>query len=123
MAGSISVQTDKAAPALQVIEDEGLKNALADAFGDESSRSILGYLEEEKAKAAKDVIRATDVSATIVYRRLHDLADLGLVRADHFEITSPGKKHALYVKTFSEANLNMRDHEFRVSLRKSSKKG
>jgi DNA-binding transcriptional ArsR family regulator len=63
-------------------ENSGLTAAeLLDLFGDEYTRRVYDAVAEQP-RSGRDVAESADVSRPTAYRRLNDLRDAGLVRAE-----------------------------------------
>ena len=68
--------------ATERFEDDKLSTSeLLDLFGDEYTRRVFEAIAE-RSRSGRDVARAADVSRPTAYRRLNELRNAGLVRAE-----------------------------------------
>ena len=81
------------------ISDESVKRALLKALSDEQSSRVLASTAW-KSKSVMDLAKECDIPHTSAYRLVNELRDNGLLLVDRVELTSDGKKYALYRSAF-----------------------
>jgi DNA-binding transcriptional ArsR family regulator len=92
------------------------KERILDALGDSASRGIL-LMISQAPRSAQDLLAAERIPQSTLYRKLHDLQDLGLVGIQRTAITPEGKRVDLYRSLLEELRVEMQGAELRIQAR------
>jgi DNA-binding HxlR family transcriptional regulator len=92
------------------------KERILEALGDRWSREILLMLNESPRSALE--IQATNrIPQSTLYRKLHELSEIGLVGVQRSIISADGKRVELYRSLLDELKLEMRGAKLRIDVR------
>jgi DNA-binding HxlR family transcriptional regulator len=92
------------------------KERILEALGDRWSREILLILNESPRSAPE--IQATNrIPQSTLYRKLHELTEIGLVGIQRSVISSDGKRVELYRSLLDELRVEMRGARLRIDVR------
>lgn len=92
------------------------KERILEALGDRWSREILLMLNESPRSALE--IQATNrIPQSTLYRKLHELGEIGLVGVQRSVISSDGKRVELYRSLLDELKVEMRGARLRIDVR------
>ncbi len=89
---------------------------ILDTLGDPVVRRILGATDGT-ARTAPDLNQATGVPLTTLYRKIHELEELGLIGIERSAITPDGKRVDFYRSRLEEARVEVRGGVFRLEAR------
>lgn len=71
----------------------------------------------QSPRSAQDLLAAERIPQSTLYRKLHDLQDLGLVGIQRTAITPEGKRVDLYRSLLEELRVEMLGAELRIQAR------
>lgn len=92
------------------------RERLLDALGDAAARGILLMLSDH-ARSAQELLQANRIPQSTLYRKLHDLQQLGLVGIQRTAITSEGKRVDLYRSLLEELRVELQGTQLRIQVR------
>jgi DNA-binding HxlR family transcriptional regulator len=92
------------------------KERILDALGDAASRGIL-LMISDAPRSAQDLLTANRIPQSTLYRKLHELQDLGLIGIQRTAITPEGKRVDLYRSLLEELRVEMLGRELRIQAR------
>ena len=92
------------------------KERILDALGDAASRGIL-LMISEGPRSAQELLTANQIPQSTLYRKLHELQDLGLVGIQRTAITPEGKRVDLYRSLLEELRVELHGTELRINAR------
>jgi len=92
------------------------KERILDALGDSASRGIL-LMISDAPRSAQDLLSANRIPQSTLYRKLHELQDLGLIGVQRTAITPEGKRVDLYRSLLEELRVEMLGRELRIQAR------
>ena len=92
------------------------KERILEALGDPAARGILMRLSNAP-HSAQEMLQHNRIPQSTVYRKLHDLQELGLVGVQRSAITPDGKRVDLYRSLLEEIRVEMRGPELRIDVR------
>jgi DNA-binding HxlR family transcriptional regulator len=92
------------------------KERILDALGDAASRGIL-LMISDAPRSAQDLLTANRIPQSTLYRKLHELQDLGLIGVQRTAITPEGKRVDLYRSLLEELRVEMLGRELRIQAR------
>ena len=92
------------------------KERILDALGDSASRGIL-LMISDAPRSAQDLLTANRIPQSTLYRKLHELQDLGLIGVQRTAITPEGKRVDLYRSLLEELRVEMLGRELRIQAR------
>jgi DNA-binding HxlR family transcriptional regulator len=92
------------------------KERILDALGDSASRGIL-LMISDAPRSAQDLLTANRIPQSTLYRKLHELQDLGLIGIQRTAITPEGKRVDLYRSLLEELRVEMLGRELRIQAR------
>jgi DNA-binding transcriptional ArsR family regulator len=92
------------------------KERILDALGDPASRGIL-LMISDAPRSAQDLLTANRIPQSTLYRKLHELQDLGLIGVQRTAITPEGKRVDLYRSLLEELRVEMLGRELRIQAR------
>ncbi len=90
------------------------EDAVAEALGDEASRSILAACME-RPRSVREVVDSTGLATATTYRHVHALEDAGLLVVERSAISEQGKRYDLYRSTLRTARLQVGPDGVQVS--------
>lgn len=96
-----------------VAADGRMGQAIMNAVSDESSRKIVGSIISRGRSVGK-ICSETGVPLSTAYRRVHEMADEGLILLERVVLTKDGEKYAIYRSTFSKVTAGFTSGDFRV---------
>jgi DNA-binding HxlR family transcriptional regulator len=92
------------------------KERILEALGDRWSREIL-LLLNDSPRSAQEIQAANRIPQSTLYRKLHELTEIGLVGVQRSVISSDGKRVELYRSLLDELKVEMRGARLRVDVR------
>lgn len=92
------------------------RERLLDALGDSAARGILLMLSDH-ARSAQELLQANRIPQSTLYRKLHDLQQLGLVGIQRTAITAEGKRVDLYRSLLEELRVELQGTQLRIQVR------
>lgn len=92
------------------------KERILEALGDRWSREIL-LLLNESARSAQEIQATNLIPQSTLYRKLHELSDIGLVGIERSVISPDGKRVELYRSLLDELKVEMRGARLRIDVR------
>lgn len=92
------------------------KERILDALGDAASRGILLMLNEAP-HSAQELLQSNNIPQSTLYRKLHDLQQLGLVGIQRTAITPEGKRVDLYRSLLEELKVDLAAGQLRIQVR------
>lgn len=106
-------------PATATAEPEpalGRKERILEALGDRWSREILLMLNDAP-RSAQEIQAAHRIPQSTLYRKLHELSEIGLVGVQRSVISGDGKRIELYRSLLDELRVEMRGARLRIDVR------
>lgn len=92
------------------------RERILEALGDPASRGILLMLNEAP-HSAQEILQANSIPQSTLYRKLHDLQQLGLVGIQRTAITPDGKRVDLFRSLLEELKVDLAGGELRIQAR------
>ncbi|HTW39424.1 MAG TPA: helix-turn-helix domain-containing protein [Thermoplasmata archaeon] len=92
------------------------KERILEALGDRWSREIL-LLLNDSPRSAQEIQSANRIPQSTLYRKLHELSEIGLIGVQRSVISSDGKRVELYRSLLDELKVEMRGARLRVDVR------
>ena len=92
------------------------KEQILEALGDRWCREILRMLNEVP-RSAQEILASNGIPASTLYRKLHELTDIGLVGIQRSVISSDGKRVELYRSRLDELRVEVRGAGLRIDVR------
>lgn len=92
------------------------KERILDALGDSASRGILLMLNDAP-RSAQELLQVNHVPQSTLYRKLHELQEIGLVGIQRTAITPDGKRVDLYRSLLEELRVDLVGGSLRVQVR------
>lgn len=92
------------------------KERILDALGDSASRGIL-LMISDSPRSAQELLTTNHIPQSTLYRKLHELQDLGLIGIQRTAITPEGKRVDLYRSLLEELRVDMLGKELRIQAR------
>jgi DNA-binding HxlR family transcriptional regulator len=92
------------------------KERILEALGDRWSREIL-LLLNDSPRSAQEIQSANRIPQSTLYRKLHELTEIGLVGVQRSVISADGKRVELYRSLLDELKVEMRGARLRVDVR------
>jgi DNA-binding IclR family transcriptional regulator len=87
-----------------------------DALGDPAARGILLMLSEGP-RSAQELLTANHIPQSTLYRKIHDLEQLGLIGIQRTAITPEGKRVDLYRSLLEELRVDLQGAQLRIQVR------
>jgi DNA-binding HxlR family transcriptional regulator len=92
------------------------KERILEALGDRWSREILLMLNESP-RSAQEIQATNRIPQSTLYRKLHELGEIGLVGVQRSVISADGKRVELYRSLLDELKVEMRGARLRIDVR------
>jgi DNA-binding HxlR family transcriptional regulator len=92
------------------------KERILEALGDRWSREILLMLNESP-RSAQEMQATNRIPQSTLYRKLHELGEIGLVGIQRSVISPDGKRVELYRSLLDELKVEMRGARLRIDVR------
>lgn len=92
------------------------KERILDALGDPAARGILLMLSDAP-RSAQELLVANRIPQSTLYRKIHELQDLGLIGIQRTAITPEGKRVDLYRSLLEELKVDLQGRELRIQAR------
>ncbi|MCI4344786.1 MAG: helix-turn-helix domain-containing protein [Thermoplasmata archaeon] len=92
------------------------KERILDALGDPVARQIILMLNDAP-RSAQELLVANHVPQSTLYRRLHELEELGVVAVQRTVITEEGKRVDLYRSLLEEFKVELRSSRLEVTVK------
>jgi DNA-binding transcriptional ArsR family regulator len=92
------------------------KERILDALGDPAARGILLMLSDAP-HSAQDLLSANHIPQSTLYRKIHELQQLGLIGIQRTAITPEGKRVDLYRSLLEELKVDLHGTELRIQAR------
>jgi DNA-binding HxlR family transcriptional regulator len=92
------------------------KERILEALGDRWSREILLMLNESP-RSAQEIQSSNRIPQSTLYRKLHELTEIGLVGIQRSVISPDGKRVELYRSLLDELKVEMRGARLRIDVR------
>jgi DNA-binding transcriptional ArsR family regulator len=92
------------------------KERILQALGDPASRQILALLNDAPL-SVQELQAANHVPQSSLYRKLHELQDLGLVAVQTTAFTADGKRVDMFRSRIEEVRVEMRGGVLHVNVR------
>jgi len=107
---------DDAPPPTPLPPGTDRKERILDSLGDPASRGILLMLNEAP-HSAQEILAASQIPQSTLYRKLHDLQQIGLVGIQRTAITPDGKRVDLYRSLLEELKVDLAGGSLRIQVR------
>ncbi|HZY92068.1 MAG TPA: helix-turn-helix domain-containing protein [Thermoplasmata archaeon] len=107
---------DPSVPASPAPSPAERRERILDALGDPAARGILLMLNES-AHSAQELLQSNHIPQSTLYRKLHDLQQLGLVGIQRTAITAEGKRVDLYRSLLEELKVDLAGGTLRIQVR------
>jgi predicted transcriptional regulator len=98
-----------------LVSDKAKAEEVVKALSDEYSRKIILSIISESLHI-EEISRRTNVPVSTCYRRMHELFNYGIIRADRTIIQDDGKKFICYKSSFKNATIQLDSGELVVDL-------
>jgi DNA-binding Lrp family transcriptional regulator len=85
------------------------------AFSDEYSRKII-LAVIAKSLSVEDISRDQGIPISTCYRRVHELAEFGIIRPEKTVLQEDGKKYICYKSAFRSASIHLESGQLTVDL-------
>jgi DNA-binding transcriptional ArsR family regulator len=92
------------------------KERILDALGDPAAREILLMLNDAPI-SAQEMLAANRIPQSTLYRKLHDLQEIGLVGVQRTAITPEGKRVDLYRSLLERLAVEMYGRTLRIEVK------
>jgi DNA-binding transcriptional ArsR family regulator len=92
------------------------KERILDALGDPAAREILLMLNDAPL-SAQEMLAANRIPQSTLYRKLHDLQEIGLVGVQRTAITPEGKRVDLYRSLLERLAVEMYGRTLRIEVK------
>ncbi|HTW76423.1 MAG TPA: helix-turn-helix domain-containing protein [Thermoplasmata archaeon] len=92
------------------------KERILEALGDRWAREILLMLSDGP-RSAQEIQVTNRMPQSTLYRKLHELAQIGLIGVQRSVISSDGKRVELYRSLLEELTVEMRGTRLRIDVR------
>jgi len=92
------------------------KERILDALGDSAARGILLMLSDAP-HSAQEILAANHIPQSTLYRKIHELEQLGLIGIQRTAITPEGKRVDLYRSLLEELKVDLQGTELRIQAR------
>jgi len=92
------------------------RERILDALGDSASRGILLMLNDAP-RSAQELLQANRIPQSTLYRKIHDLEEIGLLGIQRTAITTDGKRVDLYRSLLEELRVDLVGGSLRVQVR------
>jgi DNA-binding transcriptional ArsR family regulator len=92
------------------------KERILDALGDPAARGILLMLSDAP-HSAQYILAENRIPQSTLYRKIHELQDLGLIGIQRTAITPEGKRVDLYRSLLEELKVDLQGRELRIQAR------
>jgi DNA-binding transcriptional ArsR family regulator len=92
------------------------KERILDALGDPAAREILLMLNDAPL-SAQEMLGANRIPQSTLYRKLHDLQEIGLVGVQRTAITPEGKRVDLYRSLLERLAVEMYGRTLRIEVK------
>ena len=92
------------------------KERILEALGDRWSREILLMLNESP-RSAQEIQTVNRIPQSTLYRKLHELGEIGLVGVQRSVISPDGKRVELYRSLLDELKVELRGARIRIDVR------
>lgn len=93
----------------------GRKERILEALGDPASREILLMLSEGP-RPAGEILSSGRIPQSTLYRKIHELEELGLVGIQRTAITSDGKRVDLYRSLLEAIHVDLKGTLLRIDV-------
>jgi DNA-binding HxlR family transcriptional regulator len=94
----------------------GRKERILEALGDRWAREILLMLSEGP-RSAQEIQTLNRMPQSTLYRKIHELSEIGLVGVQRSVISPDGKRVELYRSLLEELTVEMRGTRLRIDVR------
>lgn len=101
--------------ASRIVTDPKLAKAILEAISDEITRCILGSTIE-RGKPIEDISAENGIPSSTAYRRVHELAAMGLLVVERIMFTETGKRYSIYRNAFRNVKVEMESNELKVQV-------
>lgn len=85
------------------------------AFSDEYSRKIILSIIS-RSLAVEEISKDQNIPISTCYRRVHELAKFGIIKAEKTILQEDGKKYVCYRSAFKSASIMLESGELQVDL-------
>ncbi|MCI4327057.1 MAG: helix-turn-helix domain-containing protein [Thermoplasmata archaeon] len=92
------------------------KERILDALGDPAAREILLMLNDAPM-SAQEMLSSNRIPQSTLYRKLHDLQEIGLVGVQRTAITPEGKRVDLYRSLLERLAVEMYGRTLRIDVK------
>jgi Fe2+ or Zn2+ uptake regulation protein len=99
----------------RIVTDPKIVGAILDAMSDELSRKILSTTIL-KGKLVEEISSDNNISLATAYRRVHDLAEKGLMFAERIIVTKTGRRSVIYRSAFRGVKIKLLSGEIQVQM-------
>ena len=89
---------------------------IVNALGDPVNRRLLGFLDGGP-RSVQEILAQLALPKSMVYSRLHDLRELGLVAVQRTVISPEGKRTDLFRSLLEEARIDLRAGAVTLTMR------
>ena len=98
-----------------LVSDNARALEVIKSLSDEYSRKIVLSIIA-RSLPIEDISKEQHIPISTCYRRMHELLDYGIVRADKTVIQEDGKKFISYRTAFKNATINLESGELKVDV-------
>ncbi len=98
-----------------LVSDNARALEVIKSLSDEYSRKIVLSIIT-RSLPIEDISKEQHIPISTCYRRMHELLDYGIVRADKTVIQADGKKFISYRTAFKNATINLESGELKVDV-------
>jgi len=105
-----------AAPPVAPPAPANRKERILDALGDPAAREILLMLNDSPL-SAQEMLGANRIPQSTLYRKLHELQEIGLVGVQRTAITTEGKRVDLYRSLLERLAVEMYGRTLRIDVK------
>lgn len=92
-----------------------MAKAILEAISDEVTRRILG-LTILKGRSIEDISLVSGIPSSTAYRRVHELAAIGLLIVERILFTETGRRYLVYRSAFRGIGIEMESSELKVQV-------
>jgi predicted transcriptional regulator len=98
-----------------LVADKSKALEVVKVFADEYSRKIVLAIIANSLPI-EEISKEQNIPISTCYRRIHEMLNYGIVRADRTIIQDDGKKYVCYKSSFKNATIQLESGELKVDL-------
>lgn len=99
----------------RTVTDPRMAGAILEAMSDEISRRILNSVTAQ-GKAVEEISADGEIPSSTAYRRVHELAQTGLLLVERIIISESGKRYMIYRSAFRGVRIEFVSGELQVRV-------